>query len=299
MEAKNEQELEDAKLAQENAVYCRAKLAELLEANWSMEIRLSKLHVDPSYQRQEIPEYRLTEMVNDFDPHAFGAVHAGKRKDGTFWLVDTQQRCAAVRRMVAFAAADGQGTPDPLLLCIVFTSRGREHEAAVYHKINGKQTPLKPYEDFKAAVLAAEEPQTSVSAFIGCLGMSIGTPSSKSPNVVGFTNALVQTWTDHENACKRAFRIQRTIVRKSGVMTKPIHKGLWRILSNGGFLSAKDVAHLRAEGKEAICAAISGVQKAHGVTGRPHADDCAEGILVLLGRTIGLRRGRVTVCKTS
>jgi len=300
MEAKNEQELEDAKDVQENAARCRAMLAAVAAVFRPMRIRLSQLRVDHSYQRPEDPPWRRTEMVDEFDPYAFGVIYVGRRKNGTFWIDDGQQRCATLRAMAEFAGDDGQGTPDPLVRCSVFDSRGPKHEAEVFYKMNMLRTSPKPHEAFKSAVRGRVEPQASIASFIGLLGLSIGAQSSHSPRVMSFAIALTKTWADHENACKRAVRIQRTIVGNSGVMIAEIHKGLYRILSRGGVLSAKDVAHLRVEGKDAIRAAISGVQKANGTAARrPHKDDCAEGILVLLGRTIALRRGRVTVCKTS
>jgi len=283
----------------EAAAHFRAMLdmeKRILKVMW---IRLSRLCVDPAYQRPEIPEWKLLEMVYAFDWRAFGVVSAARRKDGTFLIIDAQQRCAALRMMADFAALDGRKAPDPLVLCVVFDSDGRKSEAAVFHTINGKRTPLKPHEDFKSAVLALEDPQTRIAKCLATLGMSVGTPSSKTPNTIGFTNALVRTWLDNAKACVRALRIQRTIIGPNGVMIKPLHKGLWHILSNIGPLSAKEIAHLRTSGKEAICAAISGVQKTNGVTGRPHATDCAEGILALLGRPSGLKRGRIMVCKAA
>jgi hypothetical protein len=282
----------------ESAMHFREVLAEGRKALRPVWLRLSQLLVDPAYQRPEIPDWKLMKMLQDWSWAAFGAPSVGQRTNGTHWVVDAQQRCAAVHAMQEIAADDGRNAPDPLLLCIVFDSRGRRHEGSVFHKINGNRTPLKPHEDFKAAVLAQEDPQASIARFITSLGMSVGTSSSKSPNVVSFTNALVKTWVDNESACKRALRIQRTVVGASGVLIKPLHKGLWYILSYVGPLSVKDITHLRAQGKEAICGAISGVQTAHGVAGRPHAPDCAEGILALLGRTIG-QRGRVMVCKAA
>jgi len=251
-------------------------------------IRFSELRVDHSYQRSEVSKEKFAQMAREFSPEAFGAELVGRRADGYCYIVDAQQRHCALRYMIAIVQRH-YGTFDPLVPCLVFESEGAVHEAAVYFLINGRRTPLKPHENFTAAVLAGREPYVTIAKHLDSLKMDVGSPDSRSPQVVGFTGALVKTWLDNAKACREALKCQRKIISPSGVMVRALHKGLWYVISGSGqqikrTLTSLDIERLRRKGKDAICDVIS---KFAGKGERAHTATCGEAILFILDNDAG------------
>jgi hypothetical protein len=107
-------------------------------------VKIDDIQYDASYQRDLVAGHKR--IVSDFDPEALGIPVVGQREDGTLWCVDGRQRLAALKKL---------GRKE--VRVEVFASKGPEHEAAVFSKINKNRTKLNAQQLFFAALTAGDE----------------------------------------------------------------------------------------------------------------------------------------------
>ena len=92
-------------------------------------IHVDELKVDMMYQRGLV-DSSVERIVRDFDPMALSAIEVGHRKnDGKFYIVDGQNRHAAVQRRREL----GQTAPT-YMLCLVHLSTTQRQEARLFVK---------------------------------------------------------------------------------------------------------------------------------------------------------------------
>ncbi len=143
------------------------------------------LGVDPAYQRDVKPKHK--KIVADFQEEALGIPMVGEREDSTLWIVDGLQRITALKKL---------GRKN--LRAEVFNSRGVEHEAEVYKRINMDRTKLAPGEIFKALLAGhdklAWEIKEAVESCGHLLQLSGGGNNKKKSNAreVNCINTLVR-----------------------------------------------------------------------------------------------------------
>jgi hypothetical protein len=107
-------------------------------------LRKDLIKIDRSYQRYPV-ENKIIEMVANFDWRLFGALSVAHRPNGSFYVMDGQQRlCAANLR------------PEIVELpCAVHEVESVEEEAKICAKINNS-TPFHPGAKFKMLVTAKD-----------------------------------------------------------------------------------------------------------------------------------------------
>src|SRR4051812_31723657 len=93
-------------------------------------IRASRLAVDASYQRPR-NERKIRKIANNFDPDALGVLYVSKRADGTYVILDGQQRHAALIEM---------GWQDQQVPCHVYTGLSVADEARLFGEYNELRT---------------------------------------------------------------------------------------------------------------------------------------------------------------
>lgn len=108
-------------------------------------VYINDLRVDLRYQRDK-NKTAIRRIGKDFIPEAMGVPVVGEREDGSLWIVDGQQRIEYLK---------GEGKTQ--VRCEVFASKGVEHEAAVFTRINKNRTGLKPLQVFQAALIEGDE----------------------------------------------------------------------------------------------------------------------------------------------
>lgn len=123
-------------------------------------VAVSDLIVDESYQREAIAAH-VAGIAKHFDEEAFGVIVAGERQDGSLHPVDGFQRLnAAMERGL---------TKVP---CQVIPSRGPEHEAELFGKLN-KRRGLSTHQLFKADVCAGRPEAVAVYDAITAAGLNV------------------------------------------------------------------------------------------------------------------------------
>lgn len=123
-------------------------------------IAVGDLIVDEDYQREAISAH-VAGIAKNFDEQAFGVIVAGERDDLTLHPVDGFQRLnAAMERGVSHVP------------CQVFKSRGRDHEAELFGKLN-KRRGLSTHQLFKADVCAGKTDAVAVYEAITAAGLNV------------------------------------------------------------------------------------------------------------------------------
>lgn len=114
-------------------------------------LEIANLNVDYSYQRGVTSGVK--KIAEDYDPIAFGIPLIGERSDGTFWIVDGQQRIEAIKLRNDTRGPQHQ---QKHVRAEVFASDGPEHEAMVFKRVNKNRTQLKPLQLYHAMLTAGD-----------------------------------------------------------------------------------------------------------------------------------------------
>lgn len=132
-------------------------------------VTVNLLNCDSTYQRP-LKDAKARRIANHWEWRRCGALIVETRDDGTMWVVDGQHRLAAARIAGIFEVP-----------CVVFASRGVQHEAADFLGANVDRKPLNSRERYIAAVVANEPTAQIVQSVLAELGMQFTShPSSSS-----------------------------------------------------------------------------------------------------------------------
>lgn len=137
------------------------------------------LRIDEAYQRLVKPA-QVKKIVSDYEPIAFGKLLVGERKNQTLWVVDGFQRLTAHLEMGV------KKTPVE-----VFVSKGRQHEAIIFKKVNADRSKVAPLDIFRACLVAKEPSVVTINSVCEECGFKIGKKGSKSaPNVISAISTI-------------------------------------------------------------------------------------------------------------
>jgi hypothetical protein len=125
---------------------------------------IETIKVGHRYQRQ-VSESAIEKIMKGYDPKALGIPVIGERDDGTLWVVDGQQRIAALKRM--------KDRDRRWVRCEVFASNGPEHEALIFKLINANRTKLTAEQLFHAALVSGDEQCHKLKRIMDEYGMQV------------------------------------------------------------------------------------------------------------------------------
>ena len=123
-------------------------------------VDVADLQVDPSYQRGLVPKHK--KIASGFNPEALGIPIVAEREDGSKWIVDGQQRIAALRILGRTKVR-----------VELFNSRGPEHEAEVFRLINLNRTKLRSTDEYFALLTAGDKAAWKVKELVEAAGFRI------------------------------------------------------------------------------------------------------------------------------
>lgn len=118
------------------------------------QLPVSQLNICEAYQRR-VFRSAVNRIKRKFDPAALGHIVVGCRKDGSYWVIDGQQRLTAVREL-----------GHKKVSCCILPSAGSADEARIFRIINGGRKNITSNELFVAAV---ESGDTQSVAILACL----------------------------------------------------------------------------------------------------------------------------------
>lgn len=130
-------------------------------------LKVKDLKVDMSYQRPLREKHK--KIAREFDQDAFGVPQVAEREGPEYFIVDGQQRVAALKIL---------GRSE--VRCNVFYSEGPEYEALMFRKINRDRTGLQPAELFQADLAAGDATAWAIKEIAEQSGYKIGKPGDKS-----------------------------------------------------------------------------------------------------------------------
>lgn len=130
-------------------------------------IAIGKLNVKNSgkgaYQRP-LREKWAQWIADHFDPDKFGVLVVAERSDGTFWVLDGQQRLSACRKM---GWGDEQEVP-----CEIIAEPTPQREAEIFSGRNAR-LGLRYLDQFVARVAAGESTAVAVAHIVNLCGYQI------------------------------------------------------------------------------------------------------------------------------
>lgn len=144
-------------------------------------IPVELLKIATSYQRT-VKKSRVKSIVKKFDRDAVGSLCVGERSDGTYWVVDGQQRLTA---MIELGFKE--------VSCDVFESRGASHEAKVFRNKNKDRTGITSFTIFNALLVEGDEMAVSVQAAAESCGFTIS-ESKRTWPALRCVNSLQQAY---------------------------------------------------------------------------------------------------------
>lgn len=128
-------------------------------------LSVDDLQVDSAYQR--ILNIRRAESyARKFDATLFGVLCVGRRKNGSLWVADGQHRWHLAKYL---------GMTE--LVCEVFKSRGRAHEASVFVQRNYASVKVGSMDRYRAEVAMGDKDSISIMAAVESAGMQIDVDS--------------------------------------------------------------------------------------------------------------------------
>jgi len=183
-----------------------------------MRIDIKKLNIGP-YQRGEASAFSVIEKARHMQHAALGAVVVGKRDDGTFWLVDGLQRKLAAQRRGDVSGLD----------CMVFNSKGEKHEAEIFLLCNKGRIAVDAVHKYRTSVIAGRDPEKSIDLWLTQHELQI--INDKSKGKISFPTAIVQSWNNNADVCKRALLATREIC--DGRILRDIFQGVALLIKHG------------------------------------------------------------------
>ena len=184
-----------------------------------MSIPISMLRIDESYQRPEVSNDSTIQKAKNMQHAAAGAIVVGKRSDGTFWIVDGYQRTLAAKKRGDIAEMD----------CMVFDSRGSQHEAEIFLLCNKGRAPVSAMHKYRTSVTAGRNPEAIIDKWLVDNGFCISDKSGH--GVIRFPAKYLQNWSFNEEACKKATFITSQICL--GELNCDVFSGVAILLRNG------------------------------------------------------------------
>ena len=129
-------------------------------------VDVKTLKIDKSYQREVNPR-QVKRIVSDFQPEAYHPLLVGRRDSGADYVVDGLQRLAAGKKL---KFTD--------VMCSVFSSDGRAHEAAIFGRVNKARTAITALNGYRAALVSGDEKTLAINKIIdrtkSCLALHRG-----------------------------------------------------------------------------------------------------------------------------
>lgn len=239
------------------------------------QIPICMLNVD-DYQRGEASCQGTLKKAAEYDPAAAGAITVGKRADGTCWVVDGLQRVLAMATRGDMYLVD----------CMVFDSKGREHEAKVFQRCNMGRTPVRSIHKYRVAVDAGDEPHVTIEAWLKVAGLKVSKGAGQ--NEVGFPTRLVAHWETDAEATMRAVTFAWRV--GEGVINAFVFEGAFILIRKGVDIESHEQSIVSKGGSAKIKRDIKTLAIESGANLSPMV--CAQGLLATINHG---KRKKVTI----
>lgn len=191
----------------------KKELFDKVDLSWET---VKDLNVDSDYQRP-VKLDMVQKIVDNFNPSAFGVPQVSQRSDKTLWILDAQQRCAAMRRM---------DRADDLVPCLVHHDLTKKEEAQLFLDLN-QNKGVSIYEKYRARVTAGDPVAVDIESIITSLVLK--TWSSPSTGTISAVGACEKVYRGHgsrvRSKCPEVFRETLEVIVTAWEPTKSALSG--------------------------------------------------------------------------
>jgi len=182
-------------------------------------IPIAELKVDTSYQRGEASNASTIEKAKNMQYAAMSAIIVAKRPGGTHWIVDGLQRTLAAKKRGDITHMD----------CMVFDSKGQNHEAEIFLLCNKGRIPVTALHKYKTSVTAGRSPESEIDKWLLENGFCVNDYAGQ--GIIRFPYRLVENWAYNESACKQAILISSEICQ--GEINVEVFNAVAILIRNG------------------------------------------------------------------
>lgn len=236
------------------------------------------LQVDRSYQRDDEYKKKIIGIAADWKWESCGAISVMRRDDGSFVVVDGQNRTLA-----AWRRSDITELP-----CMVFQSRGITHEASSFIEINTNRKPVSAYSKFRAKMIAGDQ---SANEIISVLEENLLTlkPDGQAPGTITCIAACERVYAQSPSRFKTVIRLASGLAAAEQAGIPAILLGGLAVLDRkiqGGLQNQRFVERLVQVGALGL---VAGARKMSYRVGKGGEAVWAEGMLEVVNRKRGAK----------
>lgn len=197
------------------------------KAEWPFDVGLIPLRdmlVDDTYQRPPHHDF-IARTAQQFDATLVGTIDVSERKNGSYAILDGQQRyfvMLQVGKTACFAA--------------IYRDMTIEDEAGFFFRKNRDRNAMKPYYSFRARRVAGDPVAQDIVKIVESEGFSLG-PVSNEDDVIGAIRAVenVHAMTaDHRSEClsPTLYTIREALKGRKASFDSWVIQGLGRLWQN-------------------------------------------------------------------
>lgn len=182
-----------------------------------------KLQVDPSYQRPRKPEV-IRKIRAHFDPIAFHALSVVDRGEGLFYIIDGQQRHAAVLDRPEITEVP----------CLIYKRDDLKLEASHFLVVNTIRKAVTPLEKFHARVTSGDARAIEIYEFARKEGYQVVDHGHENVGCIRCIQAIESSWKKDSEAFQKVWPTLRTMCRAKPIVAQLL-KALFQIQIEGSF----------------------------------------------------------------
>jgi hypothetical protein len=213
----------------------------------------NRLSICSAYQRNSVSALKVDKIAAELDLVAFGALTVAQRGD-EFFIVDGQNRWMASQRRVELTE----------LNCLVFQSRGVEHEAKIFAAININRSGVHAADKYRALVTAEDPTALALDEALRILQIEVVPRTAKGPNQLAAIQYVFGMAKRDIRRCESVLSVVQDITPGS-----PIYGDLVKAIDyldhhiKGGAENPTLRARMRKVGAHKLMDAIAKVRPAH------------------------------------
>lgn len=239
-----------------------------------MEIDKHELHIDYSYQREDISHSKILEIARAWSWVGCGAILVAARPDGTWFVFDGQHRVLAARKR-----ADVSTLP-----CMVYECDSIQQEAAGFLISNDNRKPVTAFGKFNAAIGAQDEIAIHVRDALLRHGLEVAKHNTKPGQIKCIKRCQTMCSMDKE-AFEKALAAAVYVCGNQCAIHEDILNGLYACHRRYKLLDDKRFVRRAADvGPQVI---LEAVRRTHGYRGVGGDQTVREGVLLAVNK--GLR----------
>lgn len=236
-------------------------LEEITKKTSIRQLRYTDLNVDKNYQRNLDWNF-IYYIAHNLNFIMFGVLLVAYRPETQkYYIVDGQHRWEAYKLFLEVYKQKRVKT----LTCQVFTSSGKKEESDLFNKLQEERNSLKPYDLYRASVLAGYPEYFGLNTWLEKTGFCVVKNTSKNHNSIQFIRLLVSLWKKDSKSQKKALLFQRSFLDFNQSLDARINSGLFYLYSKGVNIDSKSKKIKQEGGKNTVLVTIKSLMASNSI----------------------------------